>query len=501
MAITTRKEDFSNWFQDVIKEADLACHSVVRGCMIFKPTGYALWESLQKILDKKIKETGHQNVYFPLLIPLSFFEKEAKHVEGFAKECAVVTHYRLEPDGKGGLEPAKDSKLAEPLVIRPTSEAIIGEAISSWIQSYKDLPVLINQWCNVMRWEMRTKMFLRTSEFLWQEGHTAHATREEAEEESLKMLEVYEDLAHNYLAIPVLKGEKTPAERFPGAVNTYTIETMMQDGKALQAGTSHFLGQNFSKAYDITYADKEQKMQHAWTTSWGVTTRLIGALIMTHSDDFGLVLPPKMAPDQVVIIPIVKKNQDKQEILGYCEALAASLRALTFNGEGIRVKVDASPKEPVDKFWDAVKKGIPVRLEIGPRDKEARQVSMSLRNKEAKDRTALPIEELLKTIPSTLENIQQDLYNKALNFRLENSKHIESVGELETLFSKDENYAGGFAYAFFDPECESQPDVEAKLKELKVTTRCLPFENKNEEGLCIFTKKLVKGKVIFAKSY
>jgi prolyl-tRNA synthetase len=469
--------------------------------MIIKPWGYAIWERIQKVLDQMIKDTGHQNVYFPLLVPLRFLEKEAQHVEGFAKECAVVTHYRLEANAEGRLVPSPDAELAEPLIIRPTSEAIIGDAMGGWVQSYKDLPILINQWCNVMRWEMRTRLFLRTAEFLWQEGHTAHATAEEAMEETNKMLNVYRTFAHEYLAIPLLTGEKTPAERFPGAVNTYTIEAMMQDGKALQGGTSHFLGQNFAKAYEIKYADNTQQIQHAWTTSWGVTTRLIGALVMTHSDDDGLVLPPRIAPDQIVIIPLIKNDEDKESILSYCQNLASELKKQTFADEPIRVAIDNSPKSPADRFWLAVKRGIPLRIEIGKREVEAGMLALSRRDLAPKERSTISVQELVDSAPTLLENIQTFFYERARTFREDNTHEIDSVEALDAMFG-DESTAKGFALAYFDPSVETTPEVEEKLKNLKITTRCIPFDLQNgKPGKCIFSGNPAQKKVIFAQAY
>jgi prolyl-tRNA synthetase len=500
-AITpTRNQNFAEWYQEVIKAADLAEHSVVRGCMIIKPWGYAVWESIQKILDKMIKETGHQNAYFPLLIPLSFLEKEAAHVEGFAKECAIVTHYRLESDGHGKLIPSPDAVLSEPLIIRPTSETIIGNAMAKWVCSYNDLPVLLNQWCNVVRWEMRTRLFLRTTEFLWQEGHTAHATQEEAVFETLKMLDVYERLAKDYLAIPVIKGEKTTSERFPGAVNTYCIEAMMQDGKALQAGTSHFLGQNFSQAYGIRFTDEQQQLSYAWTTSWGSTTRLIGALIMTHSDDDGLVLPPAIAPEQVILLPVIMNEEDRVRIITYCEELAQELRKLSYLDESLRVAIDKTNRRGGEKFWGAVKKGIPIRIEIGKREIESGVFPISRRDKPAKEKNSNSREEILSTISDVLVDIQHQLYERALKFRQDNTREVNSFSELRELFSVDENSQNKFAVAYFDPLIDEDPNFIKNLKELKLTTRCIPFEE-YDEGICIFSGNKTNKKVILARAY
>lgn len=499
-AITpTRQQDFAAWYQEVIKAADLAEHSAVRGCMIIKPWGYAIWERVQSILDRKIKETGHQNVYFPMLIPLNFLEKEAAHVEGFAKECAVVTHYRLETNAQGQLVPSPDAQLTEPYIIRPTSETIIGNAMSKWINSYNDLPVLLNQWCNVMRWEMRTRLFLRTSEFLWQEGHTAHASADEAIAETMTMLDAYYELATDYMAMPVIKGEKTAAERFPGAVNTYTIESMMQDGKALQAGTSHFLGQNFSKAYDIDFTDKNQQMAHAWTTSWGVSTRLIGALIMTHSDDDGLVLPPMIAPEQIILLPAAMKAEDLPRVMEYCQNLAAELRKLSFNGEPLRVGIDKTDRRLGDKFWSAVKKGYPLRIEIGVREIESGNLSLTRRDLAAKDKQILDKAALLQQVSGLLSEIQTNLFERAKLFRDSHSKEITSVEELKQWFGLDENKINGFVYCAFDPTVEAS--VESLFKELKITARCLPFDRQNKTAKCIFSGNETQNTVILARAY
>ncbi len=496
----SREENFAEWYQEVIKTSDLAEHAVVRGCMIIKPWGYALWENIQAVLDRMIKDTGHENVYFPLLIPLSFMQKEAEHVEGFAKECAVVTHYRLEGDGQGNLIPAPDAKLTEPYIIRPTSETIIGDAMASWIHSYKDLPIKINQWANIMRWEMRTRLFLRTSEFLWQEGHTAHATSEEATSEALTMLDVYEKLAVDYLAVPVVKGEKTPAERFPGAVNTYCIEAMMQDGKALQAGTSHFLGQNFSQAHNMLFTDKEQKNQLAWTTSWGVSTRLIGALVMTHSDDDGLVLPPRIASSHVVLIPMIMNDADAEKILNYCDALAQDLKQVPYFGGSLKVLVDKKEERAGVKFWGAVKKGIPLRIEIGLREIDGDSLSVSRRDKPAKEKYSLSRQELLSNAPKLLDEIHDTLYQRALAMRKNKTFEVSSLEELEKRFTLDENTCIGWAIGHFDTSIEHLPEVEKKLKQLKLTIRCI-INNEVASKPCVFSGKPVNTQVIFARAY
>jgi len=500
-AITpTRQDDFPEWYQKVIAAADLAENSEVRGCMIIKPWGYGIWELLQQQLDRYIKETGHRNAYFPLLIPLSYLEKEAKHVEGFAKECAVVTHHRLEAGPDGKLVPT--GKLAEPLVIRPTSETIIGAAYSRWVQSYRDLPVLINQWANVMRWELRPRLFLRTTEFLWQEGHTAHETREEAEAETEKMLGVYEKFAREHLALPVLTGEKSENERFPGALRTLCIEAMVQDRKAVQAGTSHFLGQNFAKAYEIKFLGREKKQEHAWTTSWGVSTRLIGTMIMAHSDDDGLVLPPRVAPTQVVIIPVIPKEEDRDTILDACHKLAAELRAQSYAGEPIRAEVDSRDVTGSNKGWEWIKKGVPVRAEIGPRDLAAGTAFVGRRDKGAREKSGIPLAELVANIPAILTEIQATLYARAEAHLREHTKEIATKEEFYAFFTpanpdKPEIH-GGFASVHF---CGDSA-VEEQIKEdLKVTLRCIPFTKDAQPGTCIFTGKPSRQRVIFAKSY
>lgn len=497
-AITpTRAEDYPEWYQQVIKGADLAENSAVRGCMVIKPWGYALWENMQRVLDQMFKDTGHQNAYFPLFIPMSFLEKEAEHVEGFAKECAVVTHHRLEPDGKGGLRPA--GPLEEPLIVRPTSETIIGATYAKWVQSYRDLPILINQWANVVRWEMRTRLFLRTAEFLWQEGHTVHATAEEAMEETRKMLEVYADFAENYMAVPVIKGEKTPGERFPGAVTTLSIEAMMQDRKALQAGTSHFLGQNFSKAQEIKFQDQNGEVSFAWTTSWGVSTRLIGALIMTHSDDDGLVLPPRLAPSQVVIMPIYRDESQREEVLAYCKSLKSELNAQQYNGQKVRVDIDDRDLRGGEKKWYHVKRGVPVRVEVGPKDIANGAAFVSRRDNGQNQ--SMPRTDLVNTIGSLLQEIQDNLFQRALAMREANTIEITSEAQFREYFKPDDekgrSTGGGFANCWF----ASEEEVQGLLDELKVTIRCIPIGQPEGTGNCFLTGKPTTLRAIFAKAY
>ncbi len=510
-AITpTRSQNYPEWFQEVIKAADLAENSPVRGCMVIKPWGFAIWENMQRVLDEKFKETGHSNAYFPLLIPLSFLEKEAEHVEGFAKECAVVTHHRLKADSEGKLRPDPTSALEEPHVIRPTSETIIGHMYAKWVQSYRDLPILLNQWCNVMRWEMRTRLFLRTAEFLWQEGHTVHATSEEAVAETLRMLDVYEDFAQNYMAMPVIKGTKTKDERFPGAVETYSIEAMMQDRKALQAGTSHFLGQNFAKSSGIKFLNKEGVQETAWTTSWGVSTRLIGGLIMTHSDDNGLVLPPRLAPYHVVILPIYRNDAEKATVLEYVDKLVKDLKSQIYDGRSVKVKVDDRDLRGGDKTWQAIKQGVPLRVEIGPRDIAKDEVFVGRRDRGPKDKQSLSKSNFIQSIVQILEDMQTGLFERALAFRNENIKKIDSLKEFEAFFASGESdngldsglENGGFASVHWN-EAAIGHEVLARLK---VTPRCLPLkalsgDEKSEGGVCIFTGKPSVKRVIFAKSY
>ena len=496
----TRSENYPEWYQQVVKAADLAENSDVRGCMVIKPWGYAIWENIQRQLDAMFKATGHENAYFPLFIPMSFLEKEAEHVEGFAKECAVVTHHRLEPDPEGGLRPAASAELEEPLIVRPTSETIIGATFARWLNSYRDLPILINQWANVVRWELRTRMFLRTTEFLWQEGHTVHATDTEAIEETRLMLDIYADFAENTMAMPVIKGEKTAAERFPGAVATYSIEAMMQDRKALQAGTSHFLGQNFAKAQEIKFQDQNGEEVYAWTTSWGVSTRLVGGLIMTHSDDDGLVLPPKLAPAHVVILPIYRNDDERAEVLEYCNTLKDELTAERFNDEPVRVRLDDRDLRGGEKKWQWVKRGVPLRVEVGPRDVAAGKVFVARRDiggkGEGAERAAF-----VAGVSQTLTEFQQGLFEKALQAREEVTVKIDTLEEFEKYFTpKDKNQSelhGGFAHCHF----VDGPEMEAKLKALKVTARCIPLEAEDEPGTCIFTGKPSSRRGVFAKAY
>ena len=496
----TREENYPEWYQQVVKAADLAEHSPVRGCMVIKPWGYALWENMQRILDAKFKETGHQNAYFPLFIPLSFLEKEAQHVEGFAKECAVVTHHRLEKNAEGKLAPA--GELEEPLIVRPTSETIIGAMFSKWVDSYRDLPLLINQWANVVRWEMRTRMFLRTTEFLWQEGHTAHATHDEALEETMKMLDVYVDFARNYLAIGVIPGEKTPSERFPGAVSTFTIEAMMQDRKALQCGTSHFLGQNFAKASEIRYRDAEGKLEHAWTTSWGLTTRLIGALIMTHSDDDGLIMPPRIASSHIVILPVIHKEESREEVIQYCKDLAKELRGINYMGLPIHVTIDQRDIRGGEKTWSWIKKGIPLRLEIGPRDISSDSLCLTRRDKPHKELIKVSRKELIENLSSILDDMHHNMLAKAEAFRDSNIKKIDSKEEFYAFFTpknaQQPEVHGGFAYSHWSGDAEVEEIVK---KDLNVTIRCIPLDGEEEEGVCVISGEKSTRRVLFAKSY
>lgn len=488
--ITSRAQDYSQWYNDIVIKADLADYSAVRGCMVIKPYGFALWENMRDALDKMFKDTGHVNAYFPLFVPKSLFEAEEKNAEGFAKECAVVTHYRLktDPENKGKLIVDPEAKLEEELVVRPTSEAIIWNTYKTWIQSYRDLPILVNQWANVVRWEMRTRLFLRTAEFLWQEGHTAHATKEEAVTEAEKMLHVYADFVENFMAVPVIKGVKTPNERFAGAEDTYCIEALMQDGKALQAGTSHFLGQNFAKAFDVKFSDKENKLDYVWATSWGVSTRLIGALVMAHSDDEGLVLPPKIAPLQVVIVPIHKGDEQKQLIDKKVDEIMAALKA-----KDIRVKYDDSDNtRPGWKFAEHEKKGVPVRLAIGARDLENNAVEVARRD--TREKSTQSLNNIADYIENLLDEIQQHIFNRALQFRDANITKADSWDD----FVKTLDEKAGFVSAHWD----GTPETEDKIKELtKATIRCIPLDNPQEEGKCILTGKPSTQRVLFARAY
>ncbi len=494
-AITpTREEDYSQWYQEVVKASDMAENSPVRGCMVIKPWGFALWENIMHDMDAMFKETGVRNAYFPLFIPLSYLEREAEHVEGFAKECAVVTHHKLEKGEDGKLVPA--GELAEPLIVRPTSETIIGESMSKWTSSYRDLPILLNQWANVVRWEMRTRMFLRTSEFLWQEGHTAHATKAEAQERTLQMLDIYTRFVEEHLAMPVICGQKTESERFPGADDTLCIEAMMQDKRALQAGTSHFLGQNFAKGSDIKFQNEEGEEAYAWTTSWGTSTRMIGGMIMVHSDDDGLIMPPRVAPAHVVILPIIKKGGDNTQVMESANSLKAALRAMDYHGRRIEVEIDARDIGGA-RGWDWVKKGIPVRIELGPRDIDNNAVFMARRDtneKKSMDRDAF-----INGITQLLDNIQDTLFQRALQFREDHTFSIDSKKEFYKLFKKAKGYENG---AFIMSHwCGSKACEEKIKKELSVTIRCIPFDSPEEAGGCICCGNNSSKRVLFAKAY
>ena len=488
--ITTRENDYSQWYNDLVLKGGLADYSAVRGCMVIKPYGFALWENMRDVLDKMFKDTGHVNAYFPLFVPRSFLEKEEGHAEGFAKECAVVTHYRLkvDPNTKGKLTVDPDSKLEEELIIRPTSEAIIWNAYRDWINSYRDLPILVNQWANVVRWEMRTRLFLRTAEFLWQEGHTAHATAEEAVAETVKMLHVYADFVENYMAVPVIKGVKTANERFAGALDTYCIEALMQDGKALQAGTSHFLGQNFAKAFDVKYLNKENKQEYVWATSWGVSTRLIGALIMAHGDDQGLVMPPRIAPLQVVIVPIYKGDEQKKMIDERVDVIVAELKKA-----GIRVKYDdADNTRPGWKFAEYELKGVPVRLALGARDLEQNVVEVARRD--TKEKTTVSLDGISAYVENLLEEIQTNLLEKARAYR---DSHITKVDSWEA-FKEVLNNKGGFVAAHWDGTSETEEKIK---EETKATIRCIPLDNEQEAGVCVYSGKPSTQRVLFALAY
>ena len=486
--LTSRQENYSQWYNDLVTKADLAENSAVRGCMVIKPYGYAIWEFMRDALDKMFKDTGHVNAYFPLFIPKSFFSKEASHVEGFAKECAVVTHYRLKnnPDGSGVVVDP-EARLEEELIVRPTSETIIWDTYRNWIKSYRDLPILVNQWANVVRWEMRTRLFLRTAEFLWQEGHTAHATREEAMAEARKMLEVYAEFAEKYMALPVIKGIKSANERFAGAEETFCIEAMMQDGKALQAGTSHFLAQNFAKAFDVKFLNKENKLEYVWATSWGVSTRLMGALIMSHSDDNGLVLPPKIAPIEVVIVPIYKTDEQKESVLEYCAELKKRLE-----NRRMRVKFDdRDTQKPGFKFAEWELKGVPVRIAAGPRDVENNSVEIARRD--TLEKTTVTIDNIEDYITNLLEEIQNNIFQKALDFRQSRTVKADTWEEF-----KEQIENSMFVYAHWD----GTPETEQKIKEeTKATIRCIPLDDDYEDGKCIYSGQPSKRRVIFAKAY
>ena len=485
--LTSRSTDYSQWYLDLVLKADLAENSAVRGCMVIKPYGYAIWEKMQRVLDDMFKETGHSNAYFPLFIPKSFLSKEADHVEGFAKECAVVTHYRLKSSPEGGVTVDPDAKLEEELIVRPTSETIIRNTYKNWIQSYRDLPILCNQWANVVRWEMRTRLFLRTAEFLWQEGHTAHATREEAIEETERMVHVYEKFAQEYMAVPVVVGLKSANERFAGAVETYCIEALMQDGKALQAGTSHFLGQNFAKAFDVTFSNKEGKQEYVWASSWGVSTRLMGALIMSHSDDNGLVLPPKLAPIQVVIVPIYKGAEQLEAISKRLEPIISELKK-----RGISVKFDDNDtKKPGWKFAEYELKGVPVRLALGSRDLENGTIEVARRDTLTKE--TYSIDGIEDHIEQLLEDIQKNIYQKALDFRAKTTKTVDTYEEFKVAIEE-----GGFILAHWD----GTPETEEKIKaETKATIRCIPLQGDKTPGVCMVTGKPSSQRVLFARAY
>jgi len=486
--LTSKEENYAQWYNDLVLKSGLAENSAVRGCMVIKPYGYAIWEKMREELDRMFKDTGHENAYFPLFIPKSFFSREAEHVEGFAKECAVVTHYRLKADEEnGGLMVDPDAKLEEELIVRPTSETIIWNTYKNWVQSYRDLPILVNQWANVVRWEMRTRLFLRTAEFLWQEGHTAHATRKEAEEETMQMVKIYADFSERFLGIPVVIGSKTESEKFAGAVETFTIEQLMQDGKALQGGTSHFLGQNFAKAFDVQFTNKEGKLDYVWATSWGMTTRMIGALIMSHSDNNGLVLPPNVAPIQVVIIPIYRGESEFPAIAEVANRIKEELTAL-----GISVKFDdRDTQKPGWKFAEYELKGVPVRLALGPRDIENGNVELARRD--TLEKKLVPQEGIAVYIKELLEEIQENIYKKALKFRTENTHIVDTWEELVDVLDNK----GGFALAHWD----GSPESENKIKDTKATIRCIPLEGEEEEGKCIVSGKPSKRRVLIARAY
>jgi prolyl-tRNA synthetase len=495
----TRAQDYPEWYQQVIKASDMAERSPVRGCMVIKPWGYALWENIVSELDDMFKATGVKNAYFPLFIPLSFMQKEAEHVEGFAKECAVVTHHRLEKDGDGALVPA--GALSEPLVVRPTSETIIGDAFSKWVKSYRDLPILVNQWGNVVRWEMRTRIFLRTSEFLWQEGHTVHATREEALERTKLILDIYARLAEEFLAMPVMRGSKTAAERFPGAVDTLCIEAMMQDCRALQAGTSHFLGQNFARASQIRFQTQEETEEYAWTTSWGASTRLIGGVIMTHGDDDGIILPPRVASAHVVLLPIVRNESERPDVMAYCEKVASQLRATRYHHRPLRVEIDDRDIGGT-RGWDWIKKGIPIRAEIGPRDIAADALFVARRDRGHRQKESIPRQQFVARIGDTLDDIQRALFERAADFMQSHTVEIDTREDFYDYFTPTDSERpeihGGFSQSHW---CGSG-QCEARIKEdLSVTIRCVPFDADDSPGRCICCGEPSRGRVVFAKAY
>ena len=486
--VTNRATDYSQWYNDIVIKADLAEHSAVRGCMVIKPNGYAIWEKMQAVLDKMFKDTGHSNAYFPLFIPKSFFSKEASHVEGFATECAVVTHYRLKNDGNGNIVVDETAKLEEELIVRPTSETIIWNTYRGWIQSYRDLPLLINQWANVVRWEMRTRLFLRTTEFLWQEGHTAHETAQEAIEETEKMLHVYADFLENYMAVPVIRGLKSPNERFAGALETYSVEALMQDGKALQAGTSHFLGQNFAKAFDVKFTGRDGKLDYVWATSWGVSTRLMGALIMAHSDDSGLIIPPKLAPNQVVIIPIYKTDEELEQISEFAKSLIEKLKL-----SNVSVKFDKrDTQRPGFKFAEYELKGVPIRIAVGARDMKNQEVEIARRD--TKEKKTVPQANLDEYIVLLLDDIQTNMYNKALVYRDDHITNADSYEEFIRLLDEK----AGFISAHWDGTAETEQKIK---EETKATIRCIPLNNPLEEGVCIYSGAPSIQRVLFARAY
>jgi prolyl-tRNA synthetase len=502
-AITpTRAQDFPEWYQQVVRAADLAENSDVRGCMVIKPWGYGIWEGMQRVLDRMFKETGHRNAYFPLFIPLSYLAKEAEHVEGFAKECAVVTHHRLVSDGAGGLTPDPKAQLAEPLVVRPTSETIIGASYAKWVQSYRDLPILINQWANVVRWEMRPRVFLRTAEFLWQEGHTAHETREEALAETGQMLRVYETFARDYLALPVFAGEKSESERFPGAVQTLCIEAMVQDRKAIQAGTSHFLGQNFAKASGIEFLSRDNKRELAWTTSWGVSTRMLGTIVMAHADDDGCIIPPRVAPAHVVLLPVAPKPETRDAVFVAVDQLAADLRAQSYAGEPIRVEVDKRDIGGGAKTWEWIKKGVPLRVELGPRDLEKGTLAVARRDRGPKEKEFPTVADFVGTAAATLQSIQDTLLARATEYRDANTSLLDTKDDFYAFFTprnaEKPEIHGGFALAHWDGSRE----VEERIKDdLKVTIRCIPRDGAAEPGTCPFSGRPSARRVVWARSY